>query len=81
MGEIGQQIARFLSAIDWYGIILRAAYAIGAAINAAFAMIRGFIDELHWDDIATQIYTAMLSGHDCDSDFVYVTNQNDLVTF
>lgn len=57
--KIGNQIATFFNNLDWYGIITSAAGAIAAGVNGFFTMLREFIDELHWDDIAKQIGNAI----------------------
>lgn len=57
--KIGNQIATFFNNLDWYGIITSVAGAIAAGVNGFFTMLREFIDELHWDDIAKQIGNAI----------------------
>lgn len=57
--QIGDQIAKFLNNIDWYGVLTSAIKAIQAALRAFQQTVAGFVRTLKWSEIAEEIYTAI----------------------
>lgn len=57
--EIGTQIARFLSNIDWVGALSSVATAIAAGINAAIYLLASLVSTLEWAAIGVAIGLAL----------------------